>query len=93
MVIDRIDQRVTLEGRAIHLTPLEFDLLWVLARQPQKVFGRDELLRLVWGKTVFVTARTVDVHMAKLRHKLRSNDWSGLVETVWGVGYRLRAGA
>jgi DNA-binding response OmpR family regulator len=55
------------------------------------VFKRDELLRLVWGEAVFVTVRTVDVHMAKLRQKLRADDRPEGIETVWGMGYRLRA--
>jgi DNA-binding response OmpR family regulator len=92
MSIDRQLQQVRLPGRAIHLTPLEFELLWVLAREPQKVFAREELLRLVWGESVFVTVRTVDVHMAKPRQKLRTDEWPDVIETVWGMGYRLRTG-
>jgi DNA-binding response OmpR family regulator len=84
---------VKLLNQPIHLTPREFDLLWALASHPGKVFGREELLSQVWGKEIFVARRTVDVHMAKLRHKLRSTETQpDIVETIWGVGYRLRIG-
>jgi len=64
-----------------------------LAQRPGRVYSREELLKLVWGEEIFVAARTVDVHMAKLRHKLRDKaGGSDVAETVWGVGYRLRIG-
>ncbi|MFO0729899.1 MAG: winged helix-turn-helix domain-containing protein [Nitrospiraceae bacterium] len=62
---------MTLRQRLIRLTRREFDLLWALAEQPGKVFRREELLGLSYGEKSTVTARTIDVHMAKLRHKLR----------------------
>lgn len=83
-----------MDSQTIHLTPREFDLLWVLASQPGQVYRREDLLSQVWGKGIFVALRTVDVHMAKLRQKLRSTETQpDLVETIWGVGYRLRGGS
>lgn len=91
LAIDQRRQQVRVGGQAVHLTPREFNLLWMLAQEPDKVYRRDELLALVWGTETFVTARTVDVHMAKLRKKLRiGNIKSEIAETIWGVGYRLR---
>lgn len=89
--IDRRRFEVTLKGRPAPLTPKEFELLAILAREPGRVFGREELLDLVWGRDGFVEPRTVDVHLARLRAKfvgakLPPPD----VETVRGVGYRFR---
>jgi DNA-binding response OmpR family regulator len=58
------------------------------------VYRREELLKSVWGEEIFVAIRTVDVHMAKLRHKLRGKAGRpDIAETIWGVGYRLRVGS
>jgi|SRR2546427_4145613 len=91
LAIDRQRQSVRMGSRSIDLTPTEFALLWTLAARPGAVYRRQELLQRVWGKGVYVTLRTVDVHMSKLRHKLRTSaNERSLAETVWGIGYRLR---
>lgn len=91
LVIDKQCRSVQVGDQTVRLTPTEFALLWVLATHPGAVYRRDELLEQVWGKGVYVTPRTVDVHMSKLRQKLRlSDDGLSLAETVWGIGYRLR---
>ena len=79
--------RVLLEGRDVRLRRLEYDLLYTLARHPGMVFSRDQLLNMVWEYEVPGETRTVDVHIAHLRHKLAGMEAS--IETVWGVGYRL----
>ncbi len=78
-------------GRPIELTPKEFELLAALVASPGRVFGREELLDLVWGRDGFVEPRTVDVHMARLRGRFTAAglEASG-IETVRGVGYRVR---
>jgi DNA-binding response OmpR family regulator len=82
--------RVLGPGGAAALTATEFKLLWALARWPGRVFTRDELLNRVWGSGVVVTDRTVDVHMRRIREKMRL---CGLdprsIGTLRGVGYRL----
>jgi two-component system alkaline phosphatase synthesis response regulator PhoP len=79
------------KGRPVPLTPKEFELLAVLAREPGRVFGREELLDLVWGRDGVVEPRTVDVHLARLRGKfLTAKIPPPDVETVRGVGYRFR---
>ncbi len=89
--IDRRRFEVTLRGRAVQLTPKEFDLLAILAGEPGRVFGREELLDRVWGRDGFVEPRTVDVHLARLRAKFVVAKLSPPeVESVRGVGYRLR---
>lgn len=94
LAIDRHRHEVKVRNQVVHLTPREFELLWTLAQRPGKVYRREELLNLVWGTETFVAVRTVDVHMAKLRHKLRrGDDQPDIAETIWGVGYRLRIGS
>jgi two-component system response regulator ResD len=90
LMIDKNRHLVQMENRNLHLTPKEFALLFTLATSPGKVYRREELLRQVW-RDVYVALRTVDAHMSKLRHKLRSSKGGlSLAETVWGIGYRLR---
>ena len=89
--IDRHRFEVRMSGRAVVLTPKEFELLAILVGAPGRVFGRGELLDLVWGRDGFVEPRTVDVHLARLRAKFISAKVPPPgIETVRGVGYRLR---
>jgi len=89
--IDRDRFEVRMRGKAIDLTPKEFALLAALVGVPGRVFGREELLDLVWGRDGFVEPRTVDVHVARLRGKFDAASLPELgVETVRGVGYRFR---
>jgi two-component system alkaline phosphatase synthesis response regulator PhoP len=91
LVVDRQRFEVTVGGRAVALTPKEFELLATLAAEPGRVFGRDVLLDLVWGRDGFVEPRTVDVHLARLRAKfLAARLPEPAIETVRGVGYRYR---
>lgn len=79
---------VSLEGKPLNLTVREFDLLSFLMRSPGVVFNRETLLQRVWGWDFDGGSRTVDVHVQTLRQKL--GDYAELIETVRGVGYRLR---
>jgi two-component system, OmpR family, response regulator ResD len=91
LTIDKQRHLVQMESRRLHLTPKELALLCTLAASPGKVYRREELLQQVWGQGVYVAVRTVDAHMSKLRHKLRTSEGGlSLAETVWGIGYRLR---
>ncbi|MCA9902506.1 MAG: response regulator transcription factor [Anaerolineae bacterium] len=84
------DRRVVmLEGREIGLRMKEFDLLVMLAENPGVVFTREKLLNVVWGYDFAGETRTVDVHIAHLRHKLAG--MQAQLETVWGVGYKLES--
>jgi DNA-binding response OmpR family regulator len=78
------------DGRRLTLSQMEFELLLTLAREPDRVFTKTELLRDVWGYRVTGRTRTVDSHASRLRRKLREAGASvELVNNVWGVGYRL----
>lgn len=85
------DQRrsATYHGAALDLRPREFDLLHILATHPQQVWTRDALLRRVWGSDQHIDARTVDVHIRRLRAKLsEAAPGHDPIQTEWGVGYR-----
>jgi len=91
LTIDKDRHEATLGSYTIRLTPIESALLWRLASEPGRVFGREELLANVWGHGITVEHRTVDTHMSKVRRKLRERpDGPSLIETIWGMGYRLR---
>ncbi|MBL8145353.1 MAG: response regulator transcription factor [Anaerolineae bacterium] len=80
-------RQVAVEGETVELRVKEFDLLQTLAENRGVVFTRERLLNVVWGYDFAGETRTVDVHVAHLRHKLRA--MTPVIETVWGVGYRL----
>lgn len=75
-------------GKSITLPPKELELLYWLARHPNRVFTREELLETVWGFDYFGDSRTVDVHVKRLREKLAGYEESWQLKTVWGVGYK-----
>jgi two-component system phosphate regulon response regulator PhoB len=84
-----IDQRAAfLHDDEIDLTPKEFDLLALFVQNPGRAFSRDYLLERVWGDDVYVTDRTVDTHVQRLRKKL--GEEAEMIRTVWGVGYKLQ---
>jgi DNA-binding response OmpR family regulator len=90
LIIDGATREVLVDGEAVALTPLEFDLLAFLARSPRQVFSRGQLLEHVWNSSSeFQDPSTVTVHVRRLRQKLEDDPneprW---VTTVWGVGYR-----
>ena len=86
--VDERARRASLEERDLELTPKEFDLLAALARDPGAAISRRRLLEEVWETTWYGSAKTIDVHVAALRRKLGDPGW---IETVRGVGFRLRA--
>ena len=88
LTIDCSSRRVYIEGNEVNLTAKEFDVLELLIFHPNKVYDRDALLDLVWGKDYPGDARTVDVHIRRLREKIEKNPSEPkYVHTKWGVGY------
>jgi DNA-binding response OmpR family regulator len=85
--VDERARRASLGGRALELTPKEFELLAALARDPGAAVSRQRLLAEVWQTTWYGSSKTIDVHVAALRRKLGDPGW---IETVRGVGFRLR---
>lgn len=87
LTINTERRMVTINGRGVNLRMKEFDLLLLLARNTSRVFSRERLLELVWGYDFAGETRTVDVHVAHLRHKLKG--MTPTIDTVWGIGYKL----
>jgi DNA-binding response OmpR family regulator len=88
LVISPEQRTVTLYGESIDLTPKEFDILYLLARQPKKVFSVENIFQQVWGEAYYEGANTVMVHIRTLRKKLEEDKRKNkLIKTVWGVGY------
>ena len=89
LVIDRVAHRVRRGGQEIHLGPTEFRLLDYLMQHPGRVFSREQLLDAVWGSDVYVEARTVDVHVGRLRKALNREAAADPIRTVRSAGYSL----
>ncbi|MFQ5901980.1 MAG: winged helix-turn-helix domain-containing protein, partial [Thermodesulfobacteriota bacterium] len=87
-VIDIETHEVSVDGKRIILTATEFKLLWELIKKPGHILSRDMLLDRAWGNDCYVTPRTVDTHIRRLRKKLGKAGI--LIETVRGFGYRIR---
>ncbi|NJL12570.1 MAG: response regulator transcription factor [Microscillaceae bacterium] len=85
LAIDKTSYTVLKGEHIITLPKKEFELLFFMAQNPNKVFSREDLLQNIWGADVYVLARTVDVHIRKVREKIGE----GYIKTVKGVGYKL----
>ncbi|MFJ8256237.1 response regulator [Peribacillus asahii] len=90
LTIDNDAHRVLADEKEVSLTPKEYELLYFLAKSPDKVFDREQLLKEVWHYEFFGDLRTVDTHVKRLREKLNriSENAAKMIVTVWGVGYK-----
>ena len=89
LVIDKKQYVILIDGEEKVFPRKEFEILYYFANNPGRVFSRDTLLKDVWGADVYVVDRTVDVHVRKIREKL--GQYSDLIETIKGVGYRFKS--
>ena len=90
--VDLDGRRVFVHGAEVNLTAKEFDLLELLMNNPGKVYSRDNLLNIVWGYNYIGDARTVDVHVRRLREKIEDTPGNpDYIHTKWGVGYYFKA--
>ena len=87
LIINQSNYSVIYQGNSIDMPPKELELLYFLASSPNQVFTREQLLDHIWGYEYIGDTRTVDVHVKRLREKLKGNDhWN--IATVWGIGYK-----
>ena len=89
MLINLDEYTLHINGSKMSLTKKEIETMWTLAKNPNKVFTRDNLLDSLWGFDYFGDSRTVDSHIKRLRAKLdmvEHPDWN--IKTIWGVGYK-----
>lgn len=90
LTINKDNHKVTVEGEEIKLTPIEFDILFLLASNPGRVFSTDEIFENVWNEKVYEANNTVMVHIRRLRGKMKEDTRQNkIITTVWGVGYKI----
>ena len=89
--INQSTYEVYLDDKKIEMPPKEFELLYFLAKNTNKVFTRDQLLDEIWGYEFFGDSRTVDVHIKRIREKVENEEKNWHLKTVWGVGYKFEA--
>lgn len=90
LTINKENHRVTVYNDEVKLTPIEFDILFLLASNPGKVFSTDEIFEKVWNEKVYEANNTVMVHIRRLRGKMREDERpEKIITTVWGVGYKI----
>ena len=90
LTINKDNHRVLVDGEEIKLTPIEFEILFLLASHPGKVFSTDEIFEKVWDEKVYEANNTVMVHIRRLRGKLREESRENkIISTVWGIGYKI----
>ena len=87
LIVNLTNYSVLYQGRSVDMPPKELELLYFLASSPNQVFTREQLLDHIWGYEYIGDTRTVDVHIKRLREKIKDSDhWS--LSTVWGIGYK-----
>lgn len=90
LTINKVAHRVKKDGKDIALTPIEFEILYLLASNQGRVFSTDEIFERVWNEKVYEVNNTVMVHIRRLREKIEDNPKSPrMLKTVWGVGYKI----
>jgi len=90
LIINKDNHKVTVFGEEIKLTPIEFDILYLLASNPGKVFSTDEIFEKVWNEKVYEVNNTVMVHIRRLRGKMKEDARKNkIITTVWGVWYKI----
>lgn len=89
LTLDAEQHRLSIGGKAVDVSPTEFRLMQFFMTNPDKVYSRTHLLDQVWGRSVYIEERTVDVHIRRLRKLLAEFDREDLIQTVRGFGYRL----
>ena len=90
LVINKDNHKVLVYDEEIKLTPIEFDILYLLASNPGRVFSTDEIFERVWNEKVYEANNTVMVHIRRLRGKMKEDERQNkIITTVWGVGYKI----
>jgi DNA-binding response OmpR family regulator len=88
LIINKSNYTVKLDGKNVEMTPKELETLFFLASNPNKVYTRDQLLEQIWEYDFFGDARTIDVHIKRIREKIFKENAPWELKTVWGVGYK-----
>ncbi|MFO7275587.1 MAG: phosphate regulon transcriptional regulator PhoB [Pseudomonadota bacterium] len=91
LVLDRASHRVTVGDRTVPLGPTEYRMLEFFMTHPERVYSREQLLDRIWGGSVYIEERTIDVHIRRLRKALEAFGYDRFIQTVRGAGYRFSA--
>ena len=91
MSLDLNAHQLYVDGKPVHLGPTEFRLLELFMTRPDRAYDRAQILDRVWGRSVYVEERTVDVHVLRLRRALKPYGLQNAIKTVRGVGYKFSA--
>jgi two-component system, OmpR family, phosphate regulon response regulator PhoB len=91
LTLNTENSQVTIAGEMLSLTPIEYKLLHLLMKHPNKTFHRDQLISLVWGASTYIDDRTVDVHIRRLRDKLKQHNYDHIIKTIRGTGYQFNS--
>ena len=90
LTINKDNHKVIIYDEEVKLTPIEFDILYLLASNAGKVFSTDEIFEKVWNEKVYEANNTVRVHIRRLRGKMKDDERvDKIITTVWGVGYKV----
>lgn len=90
LVINKRKHTVTVEGNLLNLTPIEFDILYLLANSPSRVYSSEEIFERVWNEEGYGISKTVMIHISNLRKKIEeATNGEKIIQTVWGVGYKI----
>ncbi len=90
LIMNKEDHRTIAYGKEVKLTPIEFNILYLLASNPGKVFSTEEIFETVWNEKMFEANNTVMVHIRRIREKIEMDSRNAqIIKTVWGVGYKI----
>lgn len=90
LTINKRKHTVTVEGNLLDLTPIEFDILYLLANNPSRVYSSEEIFERVWNEEGYGVSKTVMIHISNLRKKIEeATNGEKIIQTVWGVGYKI----
>lgn len=84
------EKLVTISGNALKLTPIEYEILKLLMKNPNRIYSKENIYKNVWKDDYIYDADTINAHISNLRNKLKKNNDHEYIETIWGMGYRLK---
>ena len=88
IVINTIKHQITINKKLLILSPIEYKMLYFFMKHPNKTYTRDQLITYIWGRNIYLNDRTVDVHIRRLRNKLKKYNYNHLIKTIRGTGYQ-----
>lgn len=88
IVINTIKHQISINKELLILSPIEYKMIYFFMKHPNKTYTRDQLITYIWGRNIYLNDRTVDVHIRRLRNKLKKHNYNHLIKTIRGTGYQ-----